>query len=72
MGSVAINLIIASVLAAIRIAGHKSEVFQAVAHLYVGGLFTASYLKRDKRLFYIGVGVSLIELAVALWQRFSQ
>ncbi len=71
MKSLVVNLIIAGVLAAIRIAGHKSEAFQAFAHLYVGGLFTASYLKRDKQLFYIGVGVSLVELAVAIFQRIT-
>jgi hypothetical protein len=65
------NLIIAAALAAIRIAGHQSEAFQAVAHLYVGGLFTAAYIGRNWPLFYIGVAISLIELAVGLWQRFA-
>ncbi len=84
MKSILINAFIASVLAGIRIAGHKSEAFQAIAHLYVGGLFAWSicrhgFIKKTDAvdlesavLFSIGVAVSLIELAVALWQRFAQ
>ena len=34
---------VAFLLAAIRIAGHKSEAYQAVAHLFVGGLFVAGW-----------------------------
>ncbi len=34
-------LIIALVLAALRVAGHTSEAYQAAAHLFVGGLIGA-------------------------------
>ncbi len=37
-----VNVTIARVLGLLRIAGVKSEFFQAIAHLYVGGLFAAS------------------------------
>lgn len=41
-----IALALAVVVALARISGLKTEAFQAVAHLLVGGLFTAWYLKR--------------------------
>ena len=41
----ALTLIIAAVLAAIRIAGHTSEAYQAIAHLFVGGLFAAAWVE---------------------------
>jgi len=78
-----VNLLIALVLAVLRIAGHKSEAFQAIAHMYVGGLFAWSVseyrITKNKSLdaaieaisiFVIAVVLSLIELTVALWQRF--
>jgi hypothetical protein len=80
--------IVAFVLAALRIAGHKSQTFQAVAHLFVGGLFTAAWWQYGEtwadgglwgqsaavapamRKFYLAIGLSVIELACALWFRF--
>ena len=72
----------AVMLAAIRIAGHKSEAFQAVAHLFVGGLFGASYVWRldktftgdDKSFGYLLVAVSLsvVELICFLFTRFYE
>lgn len=63
-----IHLTIAFALAALRVLGVKHEAFQAVAHLYVGGLFTAWYYSRDRFFLNVAIGVSLVELAVALWQ----
>jgi Na+/proline symporter len=37
--------IIAFVLAALRIAGHRSEAYQAAAHLFVGGLIAAAFVQ---------------------------
>jgi hypothetical protein len=75
---------IAFILAVLRIAGHKSPTFQAVAHLFVGGLFTAAYMKwkvsndgpPDYALLsvqWLGLAVvlSLIELACFIWFRFQ-
>lgn len=39
---------IAIILAGCRILGETSEVFQAVAHLFVGGCFTAGYIEFDR------------------------
>lgn len=76
---------IAVALATLRIMGHKSQAFQAVAHLFVGGLFAAAYVRFDSiesetdeskyaPLVYenltIAVVLSLIELGCFLWQKF--
>lgn len=45
MISLTIRITIAVALAFIRIAGHKSPSFQAVAHLCVGGFYTASFVQ---------------------------
>jgi hypothetical protein len=58
--------IIAVVLAGMRIAGHKSQAFQAVAHIYVGWIFTAAYFIPSRALCITGVVLSLVELAVFL------
>ncbi len=76
------NMIIVAVLATLRITGEKSEAFQAIAHLYVGGLFAWSVCEyrfvktkaldvalRPIALFIMAVVVSLIELVVAIVQR---
>lgn len=73
--------VVAFILAVLRIAGHKSEAFQAVAHLFVGGLFTAAWWqyretwteggKAAMHKSYLAIGLSLIELACALWFRFG-
>lgn len=77
-----IRILIAVALAALRIAGHKSAMFQAAAHLFVGGLFAVGY--RDYRrdwasesgskaaLFniWIAIALSVVEVACALWFHF--
>lgn len=56
-------------IAAIRIAGHKSEAFQAVAHLWVGGLsgaYLAGRLEGPNRMRLCGalvVALSMVEVA---------
>ncbi len=65
-------LIIAFILAAVRIAGHKSEAFQAVAHVFVSYLFTAAYYeyratwteggKAAMQKAYIAIGLSIVEI----------
>ena len=76
---------IAVVLAALRIMGHKAQAFQAVAHLFVGGLFAAAYVRWDSiesegdeerysPLVYenliIAIVLSLIELGCAIGFKF--
>lgn len=53
----------AAVLAGLRIAGHKSEVFQAVAHLYTGGLVGGYFGsgRKDKVCLALAVGLSVVE-----------
>jgi uncharacterized membrane protein YfcA len=55
------------VLAATRIAGHKSEAFQAVAHVFVGGLFGAYIADRKQSdCLRLAILLSLIEVACAI------
>ena len=73
--------IIAVIFAIIRIAGHKSEAFQAVAHLFVGWLFGAAYFQYRPRKSsamparlppsMLPIALSLIELACFLWFRLA-
>jgi MFS family permease len=67
---------IAFVLAALRVAGHKSQSFQAVAHLFVGGLLTewwvGSLSWRYSHTFWIAVSLSIVELACFLWFRVKE
>ncbi len=65
-------LLIAVILAIVRIAGHKSEAFQACAHLYVSYLFTAAYYeyretwteggRKALTKAYIAIGLSIVEI----------
>jgi hypothetical protein len=65
--------VVAFVLAALRIAGHKSQAFQAVAHLFVGALLGQSYYEGWRRSpsFWLAVVLSIIELACGLWFMFG-
>jgi hypothetical protein len=80
-------LIIALVLAALRVAGHTSEAYQAAAHLFVGGLLGAWLVnvacKRSRvcragrgnefAAFYLGLAIalSIVEVACFLVFRFA-
>jgi hypothetical protein len=76
-----ILLIVAIVLGALRIGGHTSEAYQAVAHLFVGGLFAAGYVKYQytwtnggqiaMNKIWLGVALSVLEVACALWFKFG-
>jgi hypothetical protein len=74
--------LVSVVLASLRVGGLTSEAFQAVAHLWVGGLFAAGYVQysatwgTDRRndamlKIWLGVGLSVIELACFLFGRFG-
>jgi hypothetical protein len=54
--------IAAIVLGILRIAGEKGEAFQAVAHLFVGGLFVAWAYTKNAR--YISVFWALVIVEV--------
>ena len=68
------------VLGGLRVAGVTSPAFQAVAHLFVGGLFggwlvlrqeidTVSVEEANKN-FWMAIGLSVLELVCFLWFRF--
>lgn len=50
------------VIAGLRCFGVKDEIFQAIAHLWVGGLFAAGFLGKRWCL-YQGIGLSVVEVA---------
>ncbi len=56
------NLLMAVALGALRVLGMKHIAFQAVAHLYVGGLLGAWWVGRDRWLLWIAVGLSVVEV----------
>jgi hypothetical protein len=77
-----IRILIAVALAALRVSGHKSEAFQAVAHLFIGWLLAAwwyspvSYEGSGKAREYdrssgldlaLVIVLSVIEVACAIW-----
>ena len=71
---------VAIVLGVLRVAGIKHEAFQAIAHLFVGGLFASGYteysftwtgIDSDKgrnAMFkiWLGVSLSILELVCAI------
>lgn len=79
------SILIAVSLAALRIAGHKSEAFQAAAHLFVGWLLAGwwfspvsydgtgrarEYDRTSGLYLTLAVVLSIVEVACALWFKF--
>lgn len=64
-----LNIASSVALALIRAGGEKGQVFQAVAHLFVGGLF-ASYFA-TKRPIYLVLALSLSAVEVACFLYFK-
>jgi hypothetical protein len=67
---VVINVLIAVVLAALRIAGHKSIMFQGIAHVYVGGLFGVWLADRSRKgALALGVALTVVEVLCFLFDK---
>ena len=66
---VLVNVLISVALGIPRILGYKSQAYQAIAHLYVGGLFAAWWTGGNRGLLWIAIGLSILELACFLWFR---
>lgn len=58
----ALRLVAALVLAGLRIAGWRSQSFQAIAHLYVGALIGGFLVWPEWLDLVLAVGLSLVEL----------
>lgn len=72
MMSIVVNSLIAIILAGMRIGGVVSKSFQAVAHIYVGVVFTAAYYSVAGRYYlFLGIIISMVELIVFLVTRKS-
>jgi uncharacterized membrane protein len=70
-----ILLVITLILCVLRIQGVTSQSYQAIAHVFVGGLIVAACIKRIKveedhaRVYYMAMAVVLIcvEVSAAVW-----
>jgi hypothetical protein len=62
--------IIAVVLAAMRIMGHKSHSFQAAAHLFCGWLLAESFLHGGQFELLMVITLSIVEVACFIWFHF--
>ncbi len=69
--------VVAVILAGIRIAGHKSQSFQAAAHLFVGGLLGAAISELCRggdgwkfgaaNELAVAIALSIVEVACFIW-----
>jgi len=55
-------IIFGVILGLLRAAGHKSQAFQAVAHLYMGGLCAAWLITREPLYAWLVVVLSIVEV----------
>lgn len=60
------NILLAIVIGSLRVAGVKSELFQAIAHLYVGGLLGCYAGTSHEFWLYLAWILSLLELVCFL------
>ena len=51
-----------AVLGALRVLGHKSQAFQAAAHLYMGAMGATWWYTRNPALIWLFVGLSVLEV----------
>ncbi len=61
--------LVSLLLAGLRICGVKSQSFQAFAHLFVGGVFTAAFLEGNWLLWLMGGLLSAVELGTFIVQK---
>jgi hypothetical protein len=63
VGIAVVYTIIAIMLGALRLAGHKDEVFQAIAHIYTGAFIGASIMGGHHKVggwkYYLGLAIAL-------------
>lgn len=75
-----IRIVISVVIAGLRIAGIHSALYQAAAHLFVGGLFAAWWTQRGKGFWdvdakgftnlLLAIALTIVEVACFVWFRF--
>jgi len=58
-------LLVSVAAAAMRVIGCRHQAFQAVAHLWVGGLIGAWLTGRRRRYLRMAVALTIVEIAVA-------
>lgn len=65
----ALLVLTAAALAGLRVGGHSGLFFQAVAHVFVGGLIGGWLGTRRPLLLWLAAGLSVIEVACAVYFR---
>ncbi len=60
--SMIVNLLVAASLCIFRVIGYKSQAFQAIAHLYMGGLFMGAYSKKSWLLWGVFTVLCVVEV----------
>lgn len=66
------NVLVAIVLAVLRVIGIKSQLFQAVVHLYVGGLFGSWLFGRRKFYLWLFIALTVVETIMFLITFFNK
>jgi ABC-type Mn2+/Zn2+ transport system permease subunit len=61
--------LVGAVLVYFRFAGYKSQAYQAIAHLFVGGLFGAFFVGWDYWMLAIALAMSVAEVIAFLRSR---
>jgi hypothetical protein len=54
-------ILVSIVFAFLRIYGYTSEAFQAMAHLWVGGLIALYMVRRQRGVLFVIVALSIVE-----------
>lgn len=69
---IVILIVVASIIAILRTIGVVSPFYQAIAHLFVGGLFGAWVVNRNRVLIQIVIALTIIEIICFLLFRFRR
>ncbi len=64
-----LHILVAILVGLPRVLGIKTQTYQAIAHLYVGGLISSFYLTRDPFWIQLIIGLSVLEVACFLYFR---
>lgn len=55
-----------AILGAFRLCGEKGEMLQAAAHFWVAWLFSKWWFTGDRKAFYVGLALTILEVACFL------
>lgn len=68
MISAIVLVLLAVVTGAVRLLGVKTALYQALAHVYVGGLFGAAFVGKRRWLYLVlAIGLTVLEVGAFLY-----